>query len=175
MRRVPSTNGANTGSDTATPRAMRAAATERNAQPSARAKPPTPADIAGERSGAHASVMHFDVPAASTQLRTARSAVRTHLGREHYGGDEIRAVEAVVSELLGAALDGGEHDTLGLSVESFALLTSVRVHCSNNIQLRDEPFGIRERVLGGYAFAWGKRRRDDGSVDLWAELARPGH
>ena len=29
--------------------------------------------------------------------------------------------------------------------------------------------------LGGFAFAWGKRQRGDGSVDLWAELARPGH
>jgi hypothetical protein len=30
-------------------------------------------------------------------------------------------------------------------------------------------------VLGGFAFAWGKRQLGDGSVDLWAELARPGH
>jgi hypothetical protein len=119
--------------------------------------------------------MQIAVPPASTQLRSARSAVRTHLGREHYGADEIRAVEAVVNELLGAALDGGVRETLELSVESFALLTSVRVHCSSNIYLRDEPFGLRERVLGGYAFAWGKRRRDDGTVDLWAELARRGH
>jgi hypothetical protein len=119
--------------------------------------------------------MQIAVPPASTQLRSARSAVRSHLGREHYGANEIRAVEAVVNELLGAALDGGAHEALELSVESFALLTSVRVHCSRNIQLRDEPFGLRERVLGGYAFAWGKRRRDDGTVDLWAELARSGH
>jgi hypothetical protein len=153
----------------------RAAAPARSTLQRARAKPLTPADTAGERRTTNASVMQIDVPPASTQLRSARSAVRNHLDREHYGADEIRAVEAVVSELLGAALDGGVHETLGLSVESFALLTSVRVHCSVNIQLRDEPFGIRERVLGGYAFAWGKRRRDDGSVDLWAELARSGH
>ncbi len=101
--------------------------------------------------------------------------MRSHLGHERYGTVEIRAVEAVVNELLGAALDGGVHEPLELSVESFALLTSVRVHCSGNIQLRDEPFGLRERVLGGYAFAWGKRRRDDGTIDLWAELARGGH
>jgi hypothetical protein len=119
--------------------------------------------------------MQIDVAPASTQLRSARSAVRTHLGREHYGAEEIRAVEAVVSELLGAALDGGVHEPLELSVESFALLTSIRVHCSRAIHLRDEPFGIRERVIGGYAFAWGQRRREDGSIDLWAELARPGH
>ena len=60
-----------------------------------------------------------------------------------------------------------------LSVESFARLTSVRVHCPKHLPLRDEPFGLRERVLYGYAFAWGRRRRLDGSVDLWAELAKP--
>jgi hypothetical protein len=136
---------------------------------------PTRPDTADERDGAHTSVMQIAVPPASTQLRSARSAVRSHLGRAHYGADEIRAVEAVVNELLGAALDGGVHEALELSIESFALLTSVRVHCSSNIQLRDEPFGLRERVLGGYAFAWGKRRRDDGTIDLWAELARRGH
>jgi hypothetical protein len=139
-------------------------------------KPRTPAGTAGDRSGSsHTPVMQIDVAPASTQLRSARSAIRSHLGRVDYAAEEIRAVEAVVSELLGAALDGGVREPLELSVESFALLTSVRVHCSRDIQLRDEPFGIRERVLGGYAFAWGQRRRDDGSVDLWAELARPGH
>ena len=90
-----------------------------------------------------------------------------------FGDDHIGALEAVANELLGAAFDGGTKEQLVLSVESFALLTSVRVHCPRNLQLRDEPFGIRERVLGGYAFAWGRRQRFDGSVDLWAELAKP--
>ena len=119
--------------------------------------------------------MEIGIAPAATQIRNARSAVRTHLGDEHYEPEQIHAIETVVSELLGAALDGGVREPLVLSVESFALLTSVRVHCSRNVQLRDEPFGIRERVLGGFAFAWGKRRCTDGSVDLWAELARPGH
>jgi len=129
---------------------------------------------AHEPEPARSEMMQIALAPAPTQLRTARSAIRTHFGRDH-AAEEVRAVEAVVSELLGAALDGGAHDPLELSVESFTLLTSVRVHCSRNVQLRDEPFGIRERVLGGFAFAWGKRLRDDGSVDLWAELARPGH
>jgi hypothetical protein len=119
--------------------------------------------------------MEIGIKPVATQLRSARSAVRTQLGDEHYAPEQIHAVEAVVSELLGAACDGGVREPLVLSVESFALLTSVRVHCSRNVQLRDEPFGIRERVLGGFAFAWGKRQHGDGSVDLWAELARPGH
>jgi len=119
--------------------------------------------------------MEIGIAPAATQMRSARSAVRTHLGDEHYEPDQIRAVEAVVSELLGAAFDSGVREPIQLSIESFALLTSVRVHCSRNVQLRDEPFGLRERVLGGFAFAWGRRQRGDGSVDLWAELARPGH
>ncbi len=119
-------------------------------------------------------MIEIGVAPASTQLRNARRVVRAHLGEEHLDPEHIGAVEAVVSELLGAAFDSGAHEQLMLSVESFALLTSVRVHCSTNVQLRDEPFGIRERVLGGFAFAWGKRRHGDGSVDLWAELARPG-
>ena len=175
MRRVLSPNGAGAAGSTAAPQATRGIEPARRAQQRAGAKPHTRADTAGERIRTHASVMQIALQPASAQLRGARSAVRSHLGREHYGADEIRAVEAVVSELLGAALDGGAHEPLELSVESFALLTSVRVHCSSNIQLRDEPFGLRERVLGGYAFAWGKRRRDDGTVDLWAELARRGH
>ena len=32
---------------------------------------------------------------------------------------------------------------------------------------------MRENVLQGLAFAWGKRTYADGSVDLWAEVARP--
>jgi hypothetical protein len=119
--------------------------------------------------------MEIGIAPAATHIRTARSAVRAHLGDESYEPDQIRAVESVVSELLGAAFDSGVREPIQLSVESFALLTSVRVHCSRNVQLRDEPFGLRERVLGGFAFAWGKRQRSDGSVDLWAELARPGH
>ena len=60
-----------------------------------------------------------------------------------------------------------------LTVELFPRLSSVRVHCPSNVELRDEPFGMRERVLRGFAFAWGKRSYTDGSVDLWAEVARP--
>jgi len=131
-------------------------------------------DTTGDRGKEHV-VMEIGIAPAATQIRSARSAVREHLGEEEYAPDQIRAVEAVVSELLGAAFDGGVREQIQLSVESFALLTSVRVHCSRNVQLRDEPFGLRERVLGGFAFAWGKRQRGDGSVDLWAELARPGH
>ena len=120
-------------------------------------------------------MIEIRIAPASTQLRNARRAVRAHLGSERFDAEHIGAVEAVANELLGAAFDGGVTVGLVLSVETFTLLTSVRVHCPGNVQLRDEPFGFRERVLEGFAFAWGKRIHADGSVDLWAELARPGH
>jgi hypothetical protein len=117
--------------------------------------------------------IEIDVAPTSTQLRSVRRTLRARLDAATLGNEHIGAVEAVASELLGAAFDGGTNEQLVLSVESFALLTNVRVHCPRDLQLRDEPFGIRERVLDGYAFAWGRRRRLDGSVDLWAELAKP--
>ena len=33
--------------------------------------------------------------------------------------------------------------------------------------------GMGENMLQGLAVAWGKRNYGDGSVDLWAEVARP--
>ena len=99
--------------------------------------------------------------------------MRAGLDDSRLGRDHVGAVEAVANELLGAACAPGVNGRLVLSVETFPRLTSVRVHCPRNVQLRDEPFGVRERVLGGFAFAWGKRNHVDGSVDLWAELARP--
>ena len=117
-------------------------------------------------------MIEIDVAPVAAQLGNARRAVRAHLGGGRFDGEHITAVEAVANELLGAAFDGGAKDHLVLRIETFTLLTSVRVHCPRNLHMRDEPFGIRERVLGGFAFAWGKREHRDGSVDLWAELAR---
>ncbi len=75
--------------------------------------------------------------------------------------------------MLGATLQSGVRTPVTLSVELFARLTSVRVRCPGDVELRDDPFGMRENVLQGLAFAWGKRSYADGSVDLWAEVARP--
>ena len=119
-------------------------------------------------------MIEIGVAPVPTQLRNARRAVRAHLGGARFDADHIAAVEAVANELLGAAFDSGAKQPLVLRIETFTLLTSVRVHCPVKMPLRDEPFGLRERVLGGFAFAWGKREHRDGSVDLWAELARNG-
>ena len=86
--------------------------------------------------------------------------------------DHVEALQTVANELLGAALEAGIAKPVVLSVELFPRLTSVRVHCESDVDLRDEPFGMRENMLQGLAFAWGKRSYGDGSVDLWAEVAR---
>jgi hypothetical protein len=117
-------------------------------------------------------VIQIGVTSVSSQLRSTRHALRDRLESQRVEQRHVDAVEAVASELLGAAFEAGGSESLTLTVEIFALLTSVRVSCPRNVELRDEPFGVRERVLEGLAFAWGKRRYGDGSVDLWAEVAR---
>jgi hypothetical protein len=117
-------------------------------------------------------LIQIGVTSVSSQLRTTRHALRDRLLAQRVAERHVDAVEAVANELLGAAFETGASEALTLTVESFALLTSVRVSCPRNVELRDEPFGVRERVLEGLAFAWGKRGYGDGSVDLCAEVAR---
>ena len=117
-------------------------------------------------------MIEIDVAPSPSQLRNVRGALRVGLEETRLENEHIEGILAVATELLGVALEGRVKGHLVLSVDTFTLLTSVRVHCPTQVQLRDEPFGIRDRVLGGFAFAWGKRQHVDGSVDLWAELAK---
>jgi hypothetical protein len=119
-------------------------------------------------------MIELAVPPASSQLRRARHWLRDQLDRDPRADRlHIEAVQTVANELLGATLEARVGRPVTLSVELFARLTSVRVRCPGDVDLRDEPFGMRENVLQGLAFAWGKRIYADGSVDLWAEVARP--
>ena len=117
------------------------------------------------------------VKSSASQLRAARHSLRDRLEEDKaVEPAHVEALETVANELLGAALETGVRgETLTLRIEMFTLLSSVRVHCPSNVEVRDEPFGMRERVLEGFAFAWGKRTHVDGTVDLWAEIARPAH
>jgi hypothetical protein len=117
-------------------------------------------------------VIQLSVASLTSQLGKARHALHDQLGAEGIDADHIVAVSTVANELLGAAFEARPRQPLTLSVELFALLTSVRVRCPNGATLRDEPLGLRERVLNAYAFAWGARTQPDGEVHLWAELAR---
>jgi hypothetical protein len=40
------------------------------------------------------------------------------------------------------------------------------------VDLRDQPFALRERVLQSLTLAFGSRRNGDGTVDLWAEVPK---
>jgi hypothetical protein len=118
------------------------------------------------------TVIEILVPPVRTKLRDTRRQLRERLTAEgRFDPADIGALEVVANELIGAAVESGVKDLLVLDVEVFPRITSVRVRCPQNVELRDEPFGIRERVLQGLAFAWGKRSYADGSVDLWAEVA----
>jgi hypothetical protein len=119
-------------------------------------------------------VIQLAVPPATSQLRRARHWLRDQLDLDtRVDRTHMEAVQTVANELLGATLEAGVGKPVTLTVELFARLTSVRVRCPDDVDLRDEPFGMRENVLQGLAFAWGKRTYADGSVDLWAEVARP--
>jgi hypothetical protein len=47
---------------------------------------------------------------------------------------------------------------------------SAPTRCAGPVDLRDEPFRLRERVLQSLTLAFGNRRNADGTIDLWAEV-----
>ncbi len=102
----------------------------------------------------------------------ARSAVHRRLTEHALDSDHVVAVDMVVGELISAAIDADIRDRVVLTVEPFALLTSIRLRCPREIELRDDPFRLRERVLERLTLAFGRRRNADGTADLWAEVPR---
>lgn len=110
--------------------------------------------------------------ARPTELHEAREAVAAALADQGVAAKDADDVVAVVNELIGAARECGVTNPVSLTVVVYPLLTSVRVRCDQNVELRDKPFDVRERLIQRLAIAFGRRRREDGSVDLWAEIAR---
>jgi hypothetical protein len=105
--------------------------------------------------------------------RKARRTVRTRLLDAGLDDDHAAAIETIVGELLGAAIEAGLRGQVHLIVERFPLLTSVRLRCPQDVELmRDERFGMRDRVLERLTLAAGKRHNADGTTDLWAEVPR---
>jgi len=101
-----------------------------------------------------------------------RRVVRDELHDRHYAEQHVAVVEAVVGELLGAAYESNAEQPIVITVEGFARLISVRVRCAGPVDLRDQPFALRERVLQSLTLAFGSRRNGDGTVDLWAEVPK---
>ena len=106
------------------------------------------------------------------ELHEARLAVADALVHQNVPAEHAADVVAVVNELIAAARECGVTNPVSLTVVVYPLLTSVRMRCDRNVELRDKPFDVRERLVQRLAIAFGRRRRDDGSVDLWAEIAR---
>jgi hypothetical protein len=118
------------------------------------------------------SVLEMTFHARRTELREARQTLGESLARQGIDAEHAQEVVAVVNELIAAARECDVTTPVSLTVAPYPLLTSVRLRCDKNVELRDKPFDLRERLLQHFAVAFGRRRRDDGSVDLWAEVAR---
>ena len=77
---------------------------------------------------------------------------------------------SVVNELATAAIECEVSQPLQLTVLPYPRMTTVRLRCGRSVELRDRPFQIRERMLRNLTLETGRRTRDDGDVDLWAEV-----
>ena len=110
--------------------------------------------------------------AAPVDLSATRRALRDRLRTGGLTPTVVRGVEQVVTELLGAVFEHPGADSADVIVTCYRLIVSVRVRSRRPVDLDDGPFGIRERLVGSNAFAWGRRERSDGTVELWAEVAR---
>jgi hypothetical protein len=104
----------------------------------------------------------------------ARRALRTELLERGLDEEEVATLELIVAELLGAAHDADVRAPMLVTVDTFPRLHNVRLCGIPNVELRDAPFHLRERVLHGLTLAFGQRRNSDGTTDLWAEVPRSG-
>ncbi len=121
-------------------------------------------------------MLNEDIKLRPGSARKARALLRRRLADLGVDTDHILSIELVVAELVAAAVEqeGAAQQGAGrLSLELFPLLTSVRLRCPHDVELVDEPFALRDRMLGRLTVAVGRRRNTDGTVDLWAEVAHP--
>ena len=116
-------------------------------------------------------MLRFQV-ASLEEIGTVRATIREEPFTREIAWADIAALNTVISELIGAAFDSRVEPPMVVTVESFALLHSVRVRVANDVDLVDDPFHLRERVLQALTLAYGQRRNGDGTIDLWAEVAR---
>jgi hypothetical protein len=108
----------------------------------------------------------------ATDARRARRAVRSRLTADGIAADHVDVVETVVGELLAAGSESELQGPVRLMLETFPLLTSIRLRCPRDLEVRDDPFGLRDRVLERLTLAFGARENADGTTDLFAEIPR---
>ena len=117
--------------------------------------------------------LEFEFHVQWNELHDARESVVEALGGRGLDAGHAADVAAVVHELVAAARECGVTNPLRLELAIYPLFTSVRLRCDRAVELRDRPFDVRERLIQHLAIAFGRRRRDDGAVDIWAEIAAP--
>jgi len=107
------------------------------------------------------------------RLSGARKTLREELRAQGVDDNQVRTLELVVGELSGAAYDADVKSPIVVTVETFARLHSVRLRGTRNFGLQHgDAFHLRERILQRLTLAFGERRNNDGTTDLWAEVAR---
>ena len=92
--------------------------------------------------------------------RRLRVGFERYLDHDRLAGGNLAAIECEVSQ------------PLELTVLPYARMTTVRLRCERTVELRDRPFQMRQKILRGLTIETGRRVRDDGDVDLWAEVVR---
>jgi hypothetical protein len=107
------------------------------------------------------------------RLGPARHTMRRELCHRGIREDEIATLELVVSERVGVVGESNVSPPILVTIETFPRLHSVRLHHLDNLELQDDPFHLRERVLQGLTLTFGQRRNADHTTDLWAEVPRP--
>jgi hypothetical protein len=118
------------------------------------------------------ALFSITIPNALTGLRRARRQLAQELDARGYADGHAQDVVSVVNELATAAIECDVSRPLQLTVLPYARMTTVRLRCDRSVELRDRPFQIRQRMLRHLTLETGRRTRDDGDVDLWAEVVR---
>jgi hypothetical protein len=95
----------------------------------------------------------------------AEEHYETAMGLEQKVGSPPLLARTCYTELVGAALEAGVQDPVHLMIEPFPLLTSVRLRCPHEVELRDDPFRLRATMLEKLTVACGRRHNADGAVD----------
>ena len=116
------------------------------------------------------ALFSLTIPNALTGLRRARRELAAELDARGYEDGHAQDVVSVVNELATAAIECDVSRPLQLTVLPYPRMTTVRLRCERSVELRDRPFQIRQRMLRHLTLETGRRPRDDGDVDLWAEV-----
>lgn len=130
--------------------------------------PGFPGDAAGVVAVEPVTATRVVLESSAGDFGATRRTLRHRLRSLGIGDATVTAVEQAAAELLGAVLERAGPEPVDLEVACFR----VRVSSRRPVDLGDEPFGLRERIVGAVALAWGRRMHADGSIDPWAEVAR---